>query len=893
MSDPSESSLPRAGRPQLGESRPVLALAAVGLLAAGLSYQVRRPIEIELGRGLTAALLVDGFHDAEGGYRWTRASSALLLPDVGPGLDGRVEVELSGFRPPGQSPPLVLVEVYGQTLRVRPGNRVETITLPVRTGGLWVAPLPIRFRSETFSPSEFDRRPLGVRVHRLRFLPQGPGLGLARPSLRSLLAVPAAALLLFAFLLRAGFSRRSAFAAGLTAEMAAAAAFALLRTEAALATLPVLGVLGASTVFLAWFPATLSFAKELAAEIGRAWRQGLAALASRQSVVLVGVGVASVTAVTLLTPRFTVDVGSGAEAALARDFGPFDAEGGVSFRQARRGALLDLRDFGGGTSWTVAVTASLAAGGPRRLVLASAGDALAEPTLDRAWTTVSFVARAPADWRSGLRLSFPAASESLPLRIDRVQVERGRSLPSPRLLLVLMGAPLLLLVGLGAAGLAPLPRWVSAFGLLAGEVAALGASPVLTIPFAGRLLWILAGAAVLAGVLSGLWLVVHRRGNLPQPVPGAVAWTVVGFCVWLAATVFPLYRGQHFVYHSSIAEEIWNGRFLVFYLPHPENILSREAQWGGMVVPYPCLYHTLMAPLAALPQAWFYLLEKVALAGMLASMALAAALVAHRFGGPRASAAAAALTVSLHPTYQLLGLGHLLNIFGCWAAALALGYLVLGLDGLRGRAAWWSGLALLSLCFLSYTASLVFGVLTLAAAVAFLWPRDRLLARALAGVSLAASLAALALYYMHWILPFLRESVPILLTGDPEGSIAIGSRLAVFPRKLSYSYGSACIPLIGLAGVVRLWRSAEGRGGVLLACWAGILPLVSIFDLFFNFILKHHYFVMLPVVVGIATGLEWLARRSRTERAVALVLFVYALFVGARAAWQLSQGQMQ
>jgi hypothetical protein len=68
---------------------------------------------------------------------------------------------------------------------------------------------------------------------------------------------------------------------------------------------------------------------------------------------------------------------------------------------------------------------------------------------------------------------------------------------------------------------------------------------------------------------------------------------------------------------------------------------------------------------------------------------------------------------------------------------------------------------------------------------------------------------------------------------------------------------------------------------------------VSIFDLFFNFILKHHYFVMLPVVVGIATGLEWLARRSRTERAVALVLFVYALFVGARAAWQLSQGQMQ
>ena len=97
---------------------------------------------------------------------------------------------------------------------------------------------------------------------------------------------------------------------------------------------------------------------------------------------------------------------------------------------------------------------------------------------------------------------------------------------------------------------------------------------------------------------------------------------------WLAATTAPLYRGGHFVFHSSIAEEIWKGRFLLYYLPYPGSMLSQQAQWGNVIVPHPALYHTLAAPLAALPHAAFFVAEKVLLALLLAAMVWACAALA-------------------------------------------------------------------------------------------------------------------------------------------------------------------------------------------------------------------------------------------------------------------------
>ena len=71
------------------------------------------------------------------------------------------------------------------------------------------------------------------------------------------------------------------------------------------------------------------------------------------------------------------------------------------------------------------------------------------------------------------------------------------------------------------------------------------------------------------------------------------------------------------------------------------------------------------------------------------------------------------------------------------------------------------------------------------------------------------------------------------------------------PGRLSFTYDSALLPLAGLAGLGLAARSPERT---LLFLWGGILILFSGLDLFFNFLLKHHYFVMAPVSVGLSLG---------------------------------------
>src|SRR5207244_6022058 len=117
-------------------------------------------------------------------------------------------------------------------------------------------------------------------------------------------------------------------------------------------------------------------------------------------------------------------------------------------------------------------------------------------------------------------------------------------------------------------------------------------------------------------------------------------------------------------------------------LPHPGSMLSRQAQWGDIVVPHPCLFHTLVAPLAALPQPWFHLGVKLVLATWLAGVVLVAAMLATAAAGASAGAWTAGLASSLVPSYQLLGLGHLMTILGCFALSVALGRVVLRLDRL-------------------------------------------------------------------------------------------------------------------------------------------------------------------------------------------------------------------
>jgi hypothetical protein len=282
------------------------------------------------------------------------------------------------------------------------------------------------------------------------------------------------------------------------------------------------------------------------------------------------------------------------------------------------------------------------------------------------------------------------------------------------------------------------------------------------------------------------------------------------------------------------------------------------------------------------------------LALLLAALSLIAALLATRCGGPRAATLAAASSITLYPTFLLLGLGHLMTLFGCLALAAALAFLVLRFERLAERSTWWTAVALLTACWLSYTASLVFGVYALAAALPFLWVRDRKRTRALAGAALLAGGVAFALYYANWTWPFVRESVPRLLAGSGSEGVAAASaplwpRVARIPSKLADSYGSALVPLAGLAGLALVARPTDR---VLLWAWASVLAVFSGLDVFFNFLLKHHYATMTPVAVGLGLLLERLSSRGGWGRVLAAAWLGFATLLALRVGLDTALGRI-
>jgi hypothetical protein len=274
-----------------------------------------------------------------------------------------------------------------------------------------------------------------------------------------------------------------------------------------------------------------------------------------------------------------------------------------------------------------------------------------------------------------------------------------------------------------------------------------------------------------------------------------------------------------------------------------------------------------------------------------------AALLAGCASGPGAAVFAAILAAGIPASYQLLGLGHLMTILGCWAFALAFAFLILRFDRLDAGRAWLPAAALLTLCFLSYFGALVFAAFLLAAGTLRPWGSHPGPTRAMVRAAGLAALAAFVLYYVHWTWPFLEESIPRLLGAGPAvaapGSapaavpVDVLGRIARIPGKLEYTFGSPLVPLAGLLGL-GLARGAATR--ILLVAWGGILVLFSGLDLFFNFLLKHHYFTIVPVAVGGGLLLGAIAEKGRAGRWAAAGMALLVLVFGAGMAFQAGSG---
>lgn len=445
-----------------------------------------------------------------------------------------------------------------------------------------------------------------------------------------------------------------------------------------------------------------------------------------------------------------------------------------------------------------------------------------------------------------------------------------------------VAAGLLFCIALASTGLPRVWVWIGNATWLLLLVAAISGAPEMLPAFSQTLLGAALGAAILAAFSRSFVSMLGRRRLAPSISPVVLAAATIGFAAWFLTTASPLYEGGHFAYHTSISEEIWQGEFLLYYLPYPGSMLSRQPQWANLIVPHSCLFHTLASPLAAFPQAWFYPFTKAFLASLLFGIAVVCGLVATELGGKQAGSWAAAAAVASPTGFQLLGLGHLMTLFGCWAAALALGFILLHLPRLTERGIWWSAVGLVTWCNLSYTGSLLFASMTLAAASVLLIRVDPRLARRLALLLVAGWGAALILYYGHWVVPFLRETLPALAGGSgSDATIDIGARLAAFPAKLSYTFGSPILPVLGLAGVALVPRRPER---LLLACWACVLVFVGAFDVVFNFLLKHHYYVFPALCIGLGLCLSSLQKKGRWGGWIAIAFFVYVGVTGIHEA---------
>lgn len=859
-------------------------LAAAALILTSAAFQVPRGMTLAAGDSILSSLCFRDFYPAENGLRWSGARSAVVFPDPGPGAPVRVELLLSGWRPPGVDQPRVVLNANGRTITAQPGPGAERLSIETTTSGWWRSDLVVEVLSDTFEPGPGDARALGVRVEEARLIPLSRGV--RRPPLGAPGGAVLLVLLVHFVLARAGASGRAAEGAAFAAAVAVGLSYALTRAWAAVLLGPSVLVLAGMAVATVMMPLTTRIVATTVRESAHAVVLGMSRLRDRQTLTLALLGLVLVTLAYRVDPKIDIDLGSGREVAVAKGFGSFVGRGGERARWALRGAHLDLSDFGGGAPWRIQARAGVD-GPPRDVaVLGAAGEEIVTP-LDSSWKDSGMAAPSPFGWRSGLDLTISGGSDVL--RLARVTIDRGAALPSVRVTLAVLALGGLALIAFGAAGLSVAAGRGAAAFIMILWTTAIGFEPLAAIPFTFRFLAIVAAGTVLAAAGKGL-VQAFDDGTRTLPGPAALGAAASGWVAWLTAAAFPFYRGGHFVFHSSIAEEIWKGRFLIYYLPYPGSSLSEQAQWGQIVMPHPALYQTLVSPLAALPRPWFYFSEKVLLATLLASMAIVASVVAEKLAGRRAGAFAAVFFAGLVPGFQLLGLGHLMTILGMWTSSMVLPWLMFKVDGLSRFKPWLLTASLFALCFLSYTAALLFTGAVLVWVILVSARENLPRARSVFTMLVLASTFAFLLYYVHWTLPFVMQSIPKIMGGAGLGGAAkeatpIFSRLALEPGKLTYSYGSMLIPLA--AALSLLWLPRSWPRLVLLS-WMGILFFVSSIDLFFNFLLKHHYYVMVPVAIGL--GALSARIESRWGRASAMLLTAVVVSLGLKTAVEVALG---
>ena len=917
-------------------------------LAAVLAYQVRRPVELNIGT-LSDSPYLRNFHeirsDPDGRtYRASDAYGYVIVPGLGGGVPVSVTLSLNTGRT--DTPVTILI------------NGVPFLDRTLPTG--WHS---YAFAIDATHPTALAARDLVIEIR----TPPGrgvlldsvvvgvPGPGFVVPALSQIGSILAIVLLLWLAVGRVFLSGRAQPRATPPIEQPKPSrivqidtAIPALLMAGALVGWVALGRIGVTTATpTLLLISALTYALAVGAGPLRRLLGPEARLIGR---LLARPALWAVVALTLIglvaayqvRHAYSLDLGSPSDQAYVSNFQDRDQEpNGPDFRPSGLYSYIELPGLGGGVPYTLSVTLKpVRANLPITLILD--GATLFQGPISGTWQTLTFHIDShypPAlISRDGLlELRTPAIRS---VAVDRVEIgaQEGGFVAPALSQLVGLGALVLLVYLLLGRALAPQPLTqriaLCGAGLVGVVVVAALATLHLPLTVATGHLLLTAG---LSYALLGIGEAVLRR---VAPEAGIAArWAAAIFAAAFAVRFGGMALPQSVIidmpYHMKWMRELLAGNLSALTDPHG-GLNQPPREWGlAVVIPKSPLFYFVAAPLALLPG----ILETAikALVSLLDASAVPIcygllARYGRTVGGWRAGLGAAFSYAATPLTYRALAYGILPTILAQWLAVVFFAALLAWSgtrgQGIRGRRSAAGAYALrltyyvllvllLAAALIAFPTIAVFTTFV-TTGVAVTWiVRRRRQGWALLGILTAAWGVAIATYYGVYISDLLLHTLPQMLGPRPAGIAATPGGSTVHWRDpldllgWTADYLVSLLPLLlGLTGLVLLWLGNRQWAGdrrklavganllsvdpalsnqhselsTLLAWWVVILPIFVVVNYRVDMIGKHLFYTMVPLALGGGIALAALWRRGGWAR-WAVGLLGTALVWSALAFW--------
>lgn len=427
--------------------------------------------------------------------------------------------------------------------------------------------------------------------------------------------------------------------------------------------------------------------------------------------------------------------------------------------------------------------------------------------------------------------------------------------------------------------------------------------------YAGRLPG-LAGAAAAAAVAIAAATAAARKRPADAAIRAALAIAAAGFFVILLALVHPSKAVVDAQFHAHRLAWVQAGRYY-FTQPMPD----------GVSFPYAIALYVVSMPWMSLTRDHIALLRVVVTATFVISGVLVAVAARRRWQDGPAGVIAMLLLLLVPHWYVVVGNANLTSAFGQGAATIALMLAAMA----SPRNVWqWAGVGLaISVAFLSHVSTFPTLALTLVILAAFSWvvgpADDRAAARWIAGVTIAAALLSVVVYYGQFgevyrsldrVLGRAPSAVSAAATADAAPAVA--PMAGRFPRggptpSTLQRAGTAAdvgleavgwpIAVLAMAGAVHLARS-RARDRLSLAVAAALASgiavvafgvLTPVEDRFYRYnveFIGRVHFATWPAVVALAgLGAARTCAAGVAGRTAAGLLIAWAFWVGASSWW--------